>query len=65
MSQSQLWHRMEVSAELHDPVVFLTGKELPASTVQGTDGPQSRSGHCGKAKGLMHLPEIFEVQPLG
>ena len=56
---------MQVSTELHDPVALLTGKEPPAPTEQGKDGPQGRSGHFGKAKGLLPLPEVFEVQPVG
>jgi hypothetical protein len=56
---------MEVSAVFPEPVALLTGKELQAPTEQGKDGPQSRSGHFGKAKGLLPLPEVFEVQPVG
>lgn len=55
---------MEVSAVLQEPVILLTGKELPAPTEQGKDGPQVRSGHFGKAKDLLSLPEFFEVQPV-
>jgi len=55
---------MEVSAVLREPATLLTRKELPAPTEQGKDGLQSRSGHFGKAKGLLPLPEVFEVQPV-
>jgi hypothetical protein len=56
---------MALSAELHGPVALLTGKELPAPAEQGTDGPHSWSGHFGKAKGFLPLPEVIKVQPVG